>query len=93
VQDRVRDLRPASMSGFEVGFEMPPGEQAQVDFARFDVEFTDEPGAKRMVWLSRWSSGPSKNMGVLQFGYTLNRRSNARFFVPKILKSWGYLQD
>jgi transposase len=27
-----------------------PGEQAQVDFARFYVEFLDEPGAKRIVW-------------------------------------------
>lgn len=29
----------------------PPGEQAQVDFARFEVEFADEPGVKRIVWL------------------------------------------
>ncbi len=32
-------------------FETPAGEQAQVDFARFEVEFVDEPGVKRIVWL------------------------------------------
>jgi hypothetical protein len=34
-----------------VRFETPPGEQAQVDLARFEVEFTDESGATRIVWL------------------------------------------
>ena len=33
------------------GSRPPPGEQAQVDLARFEVEFTDEPGVKRIVWL------------------------------------------
>ena len=47
VRDGVRDLRPPRSSGFEVRFETPPGEQAQVDFARFEVEFADEPGVKR----------------------------------------------
>ena len=32
--DRVRDMRPARSAGFEVRFETPPGEQAQVDFAQ-----------------------------------------------------------
>ena len=32
-------------------FETPPGEQAQVDFARFEVVFADEPGIRRIVWL------------------------------------------
>ena len=36
---------------FEVRFETPPGVQAQVDFARFVVEFADEPGVSRIVWL------------------------------------------
>lgn len=30
---------------------MPPGEQAQVDFAQFQVVFTDEPSTPRVVWL------------------------------------------
>lgn len=51
VRDCVRDLRPPRTPGFEVRFETPPGEQAQVDFAHFDVEFTDQPGIKRVVWL------------------------------------------
>lgn len=36
---------------FEVRFETPAGQQAQVDFARFVTEFTDEPGVTRIVWL------------------------------------------
>jgi transposase len=51
VRDRVRDLRPPRAPGFEVRFETPPGEQAQVDFAHFEVAFTDQPGVKRIVWL------------------------------------------
>jgi transposase len=51
VSDFLRDVRPAPRSSFEVRFETPPGEQAQVDFAQFQVVFTDEPGATRIVWL------------------------------------------
>nr|WP_210267052.1 IS21 family transposase [Methylocystis silviterrae] len=51
VTDLLRELRPPRAKGFEVRFETPPGEQAQVDFARFDVEFFDESGVKRIVWL------------------------------------------
>jgi transposase len=36
---------------YEVRFETPPGLQAQVDFARFVVAFTDDPGTSRVVWL------------------------------------------
>jgi transposase len=36
---------------YEVRFETPPGLQAQVDFARFVVDFTDDPGTSRVVWL------------------------------------------
>lgn len=36
---------------YEVRFETRAGVQAQVDFARFVVEFTDEPGVVRIVWL------------------------------------------
>src|SRR5262249_27261874 len=51
VRDCVRGLRPPTVAGFEVRFATPPGEQAQVDFAHFEVEFTAEPGVKRIVWL------------------------------------------
>ena len=44
VRDRVRDIRPARSAGYEVRFETPPGEQAQVDFARFEVEFARRAG-------------------------------------------------
>jgi transposase len=51
VTDFLREVRPSPMPPFEVRFETPPGEQAQVDFAQFQVIFTDEPGAPRIVWL------------------------------------------
>jgi len=51
VRDFVRDLRPPARTTFETRFETPAGEQAQVDFARFEVEFAAEPGVKRIVWL------------------------------------------
>jgi transposase len=60
VTDFVRELRPPRPKGFEVRFETPPGEQAQVDFARFDVEFLDEPGVKRIVWLFSMVLGQSR---------------------------------
>lgn len=37
VIDFLRDIRPPGEHGFEVRFETPPGEQAQVDFAQFHV--------------------------------------------------------
>jgi len=51
VKRTVREIRPEPLKPFEVRFETPPGEQAQVDFARFEVEFTDEPGVTRIIWL------------------------------------------
>ena len=49
--DVVRDVRPPRQTGFEVRFETPAGQQAQVDFAHFSVEFGDTPGQRRSVWL------------------------------------------
>ena len=51
VKRAVCGVRPDPVALFEVRFETAPGEQAQVDLARFEVEFTDEPGVKRIVWL------------------------------------------
>jgi transposase len=51
VTDTVRDVRPLASTGYEVRFETPPGDQAQVDFAHFETVFTDEPGVVRKVWL------------------------------------------
>ncbi|MBV9813009.1 MAG: IS21 family transposase [Acetobacteraceae bacterium] len=51
VTDFLRDVRPVPEPHFEVRFETAPGEQAQVDFAQFNVVFTDEPETPRIVWL------------------------------------------
>jgi transposase len=51
VTDFLREVRPSPKAPFEVRFETPPGEQAQVDFAHFEVIYADEPEAVRKVWL------------------------------------------
>ncbi len=56
----MRDIRPPRTAGFEVRFETPPAEQAQVNFAHFEVEFTDDPGVKRIVWLFSMVLGYSR---------------------------------
>lgn len=60
----LRLIRPAVPRQFERRFETGPGQQAQVDFAEFQVAFTSEPGVLRKVWLfsmvlghSRWLWG------------------------------------
>ena len=62
----LREVRPAPDRGFEHRFETAPGEQAQVDFAQFKTEFTEEPSRIRVVWLfslvlgyCRWLTGSS----------------------------------
>jgi transposase len=60
VKRAVRDIRPDPVTPFEVRFETPPGEQAQIDLARFEVEFTDEPGVTRIVWLFSMVLGYSR---------------------------------
>jgi len=45
---------------YEVRFETRAGVQGQVDFARFVVEFTDEPGVARIVWLFSMVLGYSR---------------------------------
>lgn len=57
----VAAMRPENgPKPFEVRFETPAGQQAQVDFARFVTEFTDEPGVTRIVWLSSLVLGHSR---------------------------------
>lgn len=56
----LHDIRPAAGPGFEVRFETPPGRQAQVDFAHFRTEFTDDPGHMRIVWLFSMVLGHSR---------------------------------
>lgn len=45
---------------YEVRFETPAGVQAQVDFARFVVDFADDPGTTRIVWLFSLVLGHSR---------------------------------
>jgi len=60
VTDFLREVRPSPTPPFEVRFETPAGEQAQVDFAHFEVIFTDEPSAMRIVWLFSMVLGYSR---------------------------------
>ena len=62
IKRAVAIIRPTLPLPVEVRFETPPGLQAQVDLARFEVEFTDEPGAKRIVWLFSLVLGHSRLM-------------------------------
>ena len=60
VTDFLRDVRPRVDPRFEVRFETAPGEQGQVDFAQFNVVFTDEPTTPRIVWLFSMVLGYSR---------------------------------
>ena len=60
VTDVLRELRPAPLPTFEIRFETPPGDQAQVDFAQFQLQFTDEPAITRIVWLFSFVLGFSR---------------------------------
>jgi predicted phage terminase large subunit-like protein len=60
ITDTLREIRPARLPAFEVRFETPPGEQAQVDFAQFQLQFTDEPAVTRVVWLFSFVLGFSR---------------------------------
>jgi transposase len=53
-------IRPNRELGFEHRFETPPGQQAQVDFAHFQVRFTSEPSRLRTVWLFSMVLGHSR---------------------------------
>ena len=58
LKDFLRTVRPKPKVQFERRFETPAGKQAQVDFAQFRVEFTDEPGVVRILWLFTIILGP-----------------------------------
>jgi transposase len=60
ITDVLRDIRPSPLPTFEIRFETPPGDQAQVDFAQFQVVFTDEPAVTRIVWLFSFVLGFSR---------------------------------
>jgi len=56
----LHDIRPSPAPVFERRFETPGGRQAQVDFAQFRTEFTDDPGQMRIVWLFSMVLGHSR---------------------------------
>ena len=60
VKEFLREVRPSPTPGFEVRFETPPGRQAQVDFAHFRTEFTDDPGVEHVIWLFSLVLGHSR---------------------------------
>jgi len=62
VKNLVREVRPAKERGYEHRFETPAGKQAQVDFARFRVRFSDCPGLERLVWLFSMVLGYSRHL-------------------------------
>lgn len=62
VTDLLREIRPSTPPPFELRFETLPGQQAQVDFAHFQTEFTDQPGVIRIVWLFSLVLGHSRMM-------------------------------
>ena len=59
INDFLRTVRPPPAPIFEVRFETPPGEQAQVDFAEFKVCFGNQ-GPVRRVWLFAMVLGHSR---------------------------------
>ncbi len=66
VRDRVRAIRPARSAGYETRFETPPGEQAQVDFARFEVGSPTSRGSSTSSGCSRWCSLLAADLGALR---------------------------
>ena len=82
VKRAVREIRPEPPKPFEVRFETPPGEQAQVDLARFEVRFLDEPGTTRIVWLFSLVLGHSRLIWARFVVHRTSRRSCAAISRP-----------
>lgn len=74
VTDFLRQVRPDSQEhSYEHRFETDPGQQAQVDFARFTVRFTSEPEVERVVWLFTMVLGHSRHLfGCFAWRQTLD---------------------
>lgn len=56
----VSSIRPAAEVDYEIRFETAPGLQAQVDFAHFETEFTNQPGIRCRVLLFAMVLGHSR---------------------------------
>src|SRR6266487_2325499 len=73
VTDELRDIRPASLPTFEVRFETPPGDQAQVDFAQFQVVLARRSGfpsarRRRRPGTGRSPPGPDRRAAFAAMG-------------------------
>lgn len=60
LRDHLRQVRPAPARAFEIRFETPPGEQAQVDFSCCMIRFNDAPEQLRRLWLFSMVLGYSR---------------------------------
>lgn len=58
--DYLRSIRPEEPQPYERRFETSAGDQAQVDFARFIVQFECDPEHERIVWLFSMVLGCSR---------------------------------
>jgi hypothetical protein len=57
VTDLLREIRPVVPPPFELHFETPPGQQAQVDFAQFQTSSLTSPASFASSGCSHWCSG------------------------------------
>ena len=60
--DYLRTVRPVAEVNFEIRYETPPGQQAQVDFAMFQTHFEDRPEVLRRIWLFTMVLGHSRRL-------------------------------
>ena len=58
--DYLRQIRPAAAREFEIRFETPAGEQAQVDFSCCMIRYNEAPEQVRKVWLFSMVLGHSR---------------------------------
>ena len=62
LRDYLRQIRPAAVREFEIRFETPAGEQAQVDFSCCMIRYNEAPEQVRKVWLFSMVLGHSRHL-------------------------------